>query len=345
MTEICILPDFSTAQAANITERLYGLWGSLKVLNGERDLNYLLHTDNGQYVFKIANQDELYGMLECQHQVLKRLKADKVMPQQASSLESVNGRVIEIITSDSGIHHYCRILNYVEGELFSSINPHSPELLGDLGKTLARLDLSLQGFTHEALDRPLLWNMADGLVTLERFKPLLASNDRRNLIEYFETHFRNCVLPLTRELREAVIHNDANDNNVLVGGDQSSGQHVASIIDFGDMVNSWIAVEPAVAAAYAMLATENPLDSAVAIIKGYHSLLPLNEAEISVLFDFICMRLCMSVCICAYQRSIEPDNEYLSISEQPAWVLLEKLQAIEARKVADLFREACGVNT
>ena len=136
---------------------------------------------------------------------LKRLKADEVMPQQASSLESVNGRIIEIITSDSDIHHYCRILNYVEGELLSSINPRSPELLDDLGKTLARLDLSLQGFTHEALDRPLLWNMTNGLETLERFKPLLASDDRRNLIEYFETHFRNCVLPLARDLREAVI--------------------------------------------------------------------------------------------------------------------------------------------
>ncbi len=191
MTKICILPDFSTAQAAKITERLYGLHGSLKVLNGERDLNYLLLTEIGEYVFKIANQDEPYGMLECQHQVLQRLKADKVMPQQASSLESVNGRVIEIITSDSGIHHYCRILNYVEGQLLSSINHHSPELLNDLGKILAQLDLSLQGFTHEALDRPLLWNMSDVLATLERFKPVLASDDQRNLIEYFEARFQS----------------------------------------------------------------------------------------------------------------------------------------------------------
>ncbi len=345
MTEICILPDFSTAQAAKIAERLYNLRGTLKVLNGERDLNYLLQTKNGAYVFKIANQDEPYGMLECQHQVLQRLKADKVMPRQASSLESVNGRVIEIITSDRGIHHYCRILNYVEGQLLSGINHPSPELLDDLGKTLAQLDLSLQGFTHEALDRPLLWNLSDVLATLERFKPLLASDDQRNLIEYFETHFRDCILPLTRYLREGVIHNDANDNNVLIAGDQASEQRITSIIDFGDMVNSWIAVEPAVAAAYAMLATEKPLDAAVAIIKGYHSQLALNETEISVLFDFICMRLCLSVCICAYQRSIEPDNEYLSISEQPAWTLLEKLRSIEPEFAANIFRQACGVRT
>jgi Ser/Thr protein kinase RdoA (MazF antagonist) len=341
MTEICILPDFSTDQAAEIIERLYGLRGTLKVLNGERDLNYLLQTENGQYVFKIANQDEPYGMLECQHQVLQRLKERKVMLQQASSIESVNGRAIEIIISEPGIHHYCRMLSYVEGQLLSSVNPHSQELLEDLGKTLAQIDLSLNGFTHETLARPLLWKMSDVLTTLERFKPLLASDHQRKLIEYFETHFSDRVLPSTRDLREGVIHNDANDNNVLVDDDQSSGLHVTSIIDFGDMMYSWIVAEPAIAAAYAMLGKEEPLVAAVAIIKGYDTQLPLNEAETGVLFDLICMRLCMSVCICAYQQSLEPDNEYLSISEKPAWTLLEILRDVIPEHATDLFRAVC----
>jgi Ser/Thr protein kinase RdoA (MazF antagonist) len=344
MTDICVLPDFTTEQATTIVQRLYGLGGTLKILNGERDLNYLLDTDSGRYVFKIANQDEPYGMLECQHQVLQRLLTDNVLQQQASSLRSVNGRVIEVITSESGINHYCRILNYVEGDLLSSINPQSTGLFYDLGNTLAQIDLSLQGFSHQALDRPLLWNMCDALTTLERFKPLLASDEKRNLIEYFESHFRNSVLPFTDDLRTGVIHNDANDNNVLVTLNPDSQQAIASIIDFGDMVISWFAAEPAIAAAYAMLGKDAPLDAAVAIIKGYHALLPLNEAEVSALFDFICMRLCMSVCICAHQRSIEPDNEYLSISEQPAWALLEKLKAISPEVAVDLFREACDIN-
>ena len=91
-----------------------------------------------------------------------------------------------------------------------------------------------------------------------------------------------------------------------------------------------------------MLEKEEPLDAAAAIIKGYHAQLPLNKAEVSVLFDFICMRLCMSVCICAYQRSIEPDNGYLGISEQPAWALLEILRNVKTEHAADLFRKACS---
>jgi len=111
------------------------------------------------------------------------------------------------------------------------------------------------------------------------------------------------------------------------------------------MVYSWLVVEPAVAAAYAMLNKDKPLDAAVAVIKGYHEQMALTENEIKVLFDFICMRLCMSVCICAYQQSIEPDNAYLRISEQPAWDLLHKLKSIPHVIAHKTFRDACMPDT
>ncbi len=341
MTATCVLPAFSIDQTLLIVRDLYGIEGTLNALNGERDLNYLLTTDGGRFVFKIANREESYAVLDCQHQVLQRLVADKVMSQQASSIKSLNQKVIETVTSDDGIDHFCRLLPYIEGRLLSEVDPHTPELLCDLGRTLAKLDQSLQDFTHQALHRSLLWSMDDVLDTLERFKPSLASDAKRALIEHFEVEFRKTVLPLQQILRKGVIHNDANDNNVLVSGDLAGQQRVSSIIDFGDMVYSWLAVEPAVAAAYAMLDKDKPLDAAVAIIRGYHDQLALTENEINVLFDFICMRLCMSVCICAYQQSIEPDNAYLRISEQPAWDLLHKLNSISHVIAHKTFLDAC----
>jgi len=341
MTATCVLPAFSIDQTLLIVRDLYGIEGTLNALNGERDLNYLLITDGGRFVFKIANRNESYAMLECQHLVLQRLEADNVMPQQASSIKSINQKVIETVTSDDGIDHFCRLLPYIEGRLLSEVDPHTPALLCDLGRTLAKLDQSLLDFTHQALHSHLLWNMGDVLDTLERFKSLLASDAKRALIEHFEVEFRNTVLPLQEGLRKGVIHNDANDNNVLVSGNLAGQQRVSSIIDFGDMVYSWLAVEPAVAAAYAMLDKDRPLVAAVAVIKGYHDQLALTENEIKVLFDLICMRLCMSVCICAYQQSIEPDNAYLRISEQPAWDLLHKLKSIPHVIAHKTFRDAC----
>src|SRR5262249_45281098 len=46
--------------------------------------------------------------------------------------------------------------------------------------------------------------------------------------------------------------------------------------------------------------------------------------ETDVLADFIFLRLCLSVCLSAKQQGQEPDNPYLSVSERPAWELLER---------------------
>ena len=342
MIDTCTLPAFSTDHASRIVHDLYGIKGTLSSLNGERDLNFLVTTDRDRFVFKIANNNETYSLLECQHQVLERLAADQVTPQQASSVISLSGKAIETTTDENGIEHYCRVLHYVEGRLLSQVDPHPPELLIQLGQILARLDRSLQTFNHGILFRPFIWNMFDALATLERFKPLLESNNERELVERFEFRFRNTVLPSSKNLRRAVIHNDANDNNIIIVSDSLGAPTINSIIDFGDMAYSWLAVEPSVASAYAMMGKDNPLDAAVAIVQGYHEFQPLNTSEVRVLFDLICMRLCMSVCICAHQKSTEPDNEYLKISELPAWNLLKQFNSVSQDFAHQVFRDACS---
>ncbi len=341
MTNSCLLPDFTIDEATLLVSQLFNLDGELQLLNGERDLNYLVTATSSKFVFKIANENEFDGILECQHLVFQQLSESGVFSHQTISQESINGKVIESIEDRSGKQHLCRLLNYVEGRLLSDVNPHFPELLYDLGKKLATVDQSLLDFKHPALERPLLWKMHEVLDTLEKFKPLLASNEKRALVEHFESRFRDSLPALDSQLRRSAIHNDANDNNSLVEGDSAWEQQVSSIIDFGDMVYSWTVAEPAVAAAYAMLDKDHPLDAAVAIVKGYHEQLALNEAEIEIFFDLICMRLCMSVCVCAYQRSLDPGNKYLSISEIPAWTLLAKLKNIPASFAHYVFRQAC----
>ncbi len=59
----------------------------------------------------------------------------------------------------------------------------------------------------------------------------------------------------------------------------------------------------------------------------------------------ICARLCISVTMSAYQKKLEPDNEYIVISEKPAWELLERLIEISPERAMMEFREACGVSS
>lgn len=339
MSESCVLPDFSLDEAAAVARSLFMLDGNTRALDGERDLNFLIETSRGKFVFKIANADEDPAMLECQHQVFERLAGARVMPALASALESVHGRTIETVQSAAGIEHACRALPFVEGRMLSTLGSLSPALLRDLGQRLGQLDLALQDYDHPALERPLLWKMDNALDVLEDYKPLLANDNERKLVDRFEMMFRRDVLPRLGEMRRAVIHNDANRANVLV---DESGEKVVTVIDFGDMVVSWLVVEPAIAATYVMLDNAAPIAAASSLVRGYHAVLPLQRGEAELLFDFICMRLCTSVCIAAHQTRLTPDNEYLGSDVASAWALLNELAELDIPETRQQLLTVCG---
>ena len=70
--------------------------------------------------------------------------------------------------------------------------------------------------------------------------------------------------------------------------------------------------------------------------------MPLLDDEIDLLFDLMSMRLCTSVCICAHQRRLAPENAYLSVDEADALALLEKMRTWDPEATTDRLREACS---
>jgi Ser/Thr protein kinase RdoA (MazF antagonist) len=120
----------------------------------------------------------------------------------------------------------------------------------------------------------------------------------------------------------AVIHNDGNDHNVLV----NEAGETTGIIDFGDMVFSYQVAEPAVCMAYVGLEKDDPISAMVHVLKGYHSVFPLNETELKSAIYLSSIRLCISVTMSAWRIKLFPENEYLSVSQKPAWELLYKLK-------------------
>ena len=107
----------------------------------------------------------------------------------------------------------------------------------------------------------------------------------------------------TRQLPAQLIHNDANDGNVLVAASAESPfeLRVSSIVDFGDMVHAPRICDLAVACTYASLGKPDWLGAAAYVVAGYQAVAPLDERELELLFDLIRARLCLSVCLCAYQ--------------------------------------------
>ena len=104
-------------------------------------------------------------------------------------------------------------------------------------------------------------------------------------------------------LRRAAVHNDPNDYNVLV-----EAGTIAGLLDFGDIVHSFAIADLAIAIAYAVLDKRDPLDAAVAVVRGYARTRPLDDDEVAALFGLVLLRLCVSVCIAARQQRQRPER-------------------------------------
>lgn len=334
---------FTLQDASHIALTLYGLHAEACPLPGELDHNFHLQTTAGQeFVLKIAHAGQQRDILDLQNKAMAYLAARNPSLLLPQVCVTSTGESTGIITASNGTTHFVRMLTYIPGKHLAEVKPHTPELLYGLGSMLGQMDHALEDFQHSAAQRLLKWDLQHTL-WIRDYLQHIAEPGRRAMVENFVEQFETHVLPVLPSLRQSVIHNDANDYNVLVSPTEMGSAPVVSVIDFGDMVRTYTVCELAIAAAYAMLGKNDPLSAAAQVVAGYHAAFPLSEAELEVLYPLICSRLCISVVNSAYQQKVEPDNAYLTISEKPAWTLLEQLVNIHPRLAYYTFRHACGL--
>ena len=331
-------PNFSLEDAARLAKELYALRVTPTALPSERDQNFLLETDSQErFMLKIANAREDRSLLEAQNEALAHVAHLSLCP---GVVPTIAGENIAEITSPSGTN-FVRLLTYLPGTPIAQIECPSPELLRDLGRTVAQVNRALTSFDHPAIHRDFHWDLANGLRVIGEFAPLIEDKELRTLVEALAGALERDLGLLLPFLRESAIHNDANDYNVLVA-DDARKQKVAGLIDFGDMVYSYSISDLVVAIAYSMLNKSEPLSAAAHVVEGYNAENPLNQVEIAVLFSLVCMRLCMSVCHAAQQQRQRPGDDYLSISQQAIHAILPQLALIHPSVGEAAFRRACG---
>ena len=319
-------PTLTDAQIMRLLQTHWALTGALKPLVSERDQNVLLDTGTARYVLKIANRAEDAGFLGLQNAALAHI----ALTDPALGVPHLVGPMVE--------HHgHCvRLMTFLPGQLYSAADP-TPALWASLGDLLGRLSAALRGFGHSAAHRAgFLWNLDE----VQSLRPWLAevSTEHRPMIDRVFTRHAANVAPHLPHLRGAVIHQDANDNNLLV----DDVGRVSGIIDFGDMAFGRQINELAVALAYALLDCTDISATAAPLISAYASRFPLDPREATVLFDLVAARLAASVCISSQRAKDHPDNTYLTISQAPALRLLDRLDQTNPDFLSAFTRHAAG---
>lgn len=325
---------------AHILEQ-YDIKGDLTPLAGELDLNFKLRSVQGDtFVLKLYAPDRDPQFLDFQTKILSHLETKQFDFQLPRIIKTVEGEPTTLYTDENQQQRSVQLLSWVSGRLWHTVNPATDALRHGLGLVCGQLGTLLQDFDHPFAHREFEWDVAKGLWT-KVFLNLFTLEEQsllKKILNQFEV-----IQPEYSQLAKTLVHNDANDFNVLVSEDVFNPK-LEGLIDFGDAIYTQTVNDLAICCSYAIMGFEDPLEASLPIIKGYHTSFPLEEQALKHLYICIALRLTLSVTKSKINQIEAADNPYLQVSDQAAWKLLHKWIQIDPELAHYRFREACGMS-
>ncbi len=323
-------PSLDVDEAARLLEDAWDIRGDLRPLPSERDRNFAVRVGGRDaFVLKISNLAEEPAFLEMQHAAMAIL-LDAGVPCQEPIPSVAGASIVRWSVSRAGEPLLARLLRWLPGRPLADVPPamRSTGLLEDLGATMGRSARALARFDHPAAHRAFQWDAQRGLEVVASHASAVVDDERAALLARWRVRLAGLAGELP-SLRHGVIHNDANDHNVLVADGE---ERISGLLDFGDMVHSITVNELAVAAAYAALDAPGTRSRSSRPSSADSSASSRScPSRPSVVLDLVALRLCTSVALSAHQSRLAPGDAYLTISERPAWELLATLEAAVPR--------------
>ncbi|NAS31863.1 aminotransferase class III-fold pyridoxal phosphate-dependent enzyme [Flavobacteriaceae bacterium R38] len=334
-SELKITPE----EAQKIALELFDINGTITPLPGEADFNFRIKNENEDgYILKISRPDENENYLDFQQELLQYIAAKAKNLVVPKVILDKDGKAISEIRDAQASIRKVRMLSWIPGRIWHNVNPQSDALRYSLGTQCGLLTTALQGFDHPEAHREFVWDIAQSLWTKEYLG--LFEGEEKAIITCFQNRFEALQSSYVK-LRKSIVHNDANDYNIVVSDDLLNPK-VKAAIDYGDAIYTQTVNDLAITCAYAIMGHNNPLEAALPLVKGYHSAYSLSEEDLDHLYSAISMRLIITVTKAAINKRKEPENAYHTISEKPAWEVLKKWRAINENFASYSFRNTCG---
>ncbi len=170
---------------------------------------------------------------------------------------------------------------------------------------------------------------------------------RRSKVARIFQGFEENVSPKLSTFRTGMIHGDLNGRNIILDDIVSyttNTYHPEGLIDFGDSIKTCIVFDLAIALAYAMMENLEPVTCSSVVefvgplIGGYNSIFPLTADELNSLYWLILSRSTQSALNGEMAFKAEPWNDYLLISLNKAWKLIEYLMGVPKSEVDRIWK-------
>lgn len=327
-------------EAISVSYQHYGLRVAAKELRSERDQNFVLIVDGKpKFLLKVANAAEEQAMIDFRVGALRHMEHGTPDLPIQRVIRTLGGEDIFSWAALDGHARFGYLLSYLDGTPLAG-DAASTEQQAGLGLITARVGRALSDFKHPASNHELLWDIKHAA----KLRAYLTHTDtalHRSLAADALDRFDSIALA---PLRQQVIHNDLNPHNVLVWPDTGA---IAGVIDFGDMVQSPLVCDVAVACSYLFASDSEPLAPLCRFLAAYGSVEPLRQDEIAALPVLIAARLAMTVIITNWRVAQYPENRnYILRNQKSAIAGLLALAAIPAEDVNERFQStAQGILT
>ena len=319
----------------------WGIDAKLNSLPGELDQNFLAQEKNGsKYILKIMRTDCPDWLIKAQIESIEKINTKDPSLKAPKIVKSLQGASFIIQTDQAGNARLLWVQGYIPGKCYAEIKQKTTDLSFSIGVTLGGIGKALADYQNENLVREFKWYLP-GSLWIEKHLEVIENSERHGIISKIVKDFKE-VLPKLSNLASQIIHNDPNDYNILISGDNYRPLNVSGIVDFGDICQAPRICDLAIAAAYIVLDHPDPEKMLAALVSGYNSIYPLSTQEVDIIWRLLRMRLAVSVVNSTLLTAESPSDNYITISQAPAWRFLEKLDFNEGLIRARL-RSVCDM--
>jgi Ser/Thr protein kinase RdoA (MazF antagonist) len=331
------------AEARTVAREVYGLDVATARLDTEKDDTFrLCESDRARFIMKVSNPAEAAAELELQVAMLQHLSIrDPLLPIPAV-IPSTDGRALTTITDAAGQQRRVRLLSFIDG-LPMDRTPASAAQRRNVGTVLARLRLGLVDFEHPGADRLLAWDVRHLLHLADDLEAIPDARHRRQLERALERFTE--IQPAVQLLRRQVLHNDFSKSNLIT--DRRDPERLLGVIDFGDAVNTAVAIDVSTA-----LLNQLPRDlgedlsgdvfvGGRDLLDGYLELAELTGEELALLPHLVMARVTARAIITHGRAALFPDNAtYIMRNTEQGWAQLDWFLSRSPEQVSDTFCDA-----
>lgn len=186
--------------------------------------------------------------------------------------------------------------------------------------------------THEST-----WQL-QSVPKLKDFLYVLQDHSRKEMMEQIIKEFENVVLSKIDDFDSQIIHGDYNEQNIVVEPCKSESDYkVKGVIDFGDTNKSPVLFEVGIALTYMLLQAKN-LESGGIFLAGFESIYPLTADIKKYLKYCVVARLAQSLVLGSYTHSLDPSNEYVLVTQEQGWKLIEELWRCQFENIDEIWK-------